>query len=112
MNIDTFTFDDFVFAMGWNADQFSEDGRCELLDEIWCAVLSAIVSNELPTNKEAKDYKERDEIYGLTITLPEKDEINEDSENDSEEDEDEDEKEEDEKLNRKNNHNRTRNKTT
>ena len=70
MNIDTFTFDDFVFAMGWNADQFSEDGRCELLDEIWCAVLSAIVSNELPTNKEAKDYKERDEIYGLTITLP------------------------------------------
>lgn len=98
LNIDTFTFDDFVFAMGWNADQFSEDGRCELLDEIWCAVLSAIVSNELPTNKEAKDYKERDEIYGLTITLPEKDEINEDSENDSEEDEDEDEKEEDEKI--------------
>ena len=45
---------------------------------------------------KAKDYKERDEIYGLTITLPEKDEINEDSENDSEEDEDEDEKEEDE----------------
>ena len=37
----------------------------------------------------------------MTITLPEKDEINEDSENDSEEDEDEDEKEEDEKLNRK-----------
>ena len=50
--------------MGWNADQFSEDGRCELLDEIWCAVLSAIVSNELPTNKKPKIIKKEMKSMG------------------------------------------------
>lgn len=66
LNIDTFTFDDFVCAMGWNDEQLKEDGRCELLDEIWCAVLSLIVSNEIPSTKAASG----DKVHGLQITLP------------------------------------------
>ena len=46
LKLDTFTFDDFLCAMGWNDDQLKEIGRCELLDEIWCAVLGLVVSNE------------------------------------------------------------------
>jgi len=68
LKLDTFTFDDFIYAMGWNYDQFEKIGRCELLDEIWCAVLGAIVSNEVPKNKSLK--LDSDVIYGLQITLP------------------------------------------
>ncbi|KAK6458169.1 uncharacterized protein RJT20DRAFT_126114 [Scheffersomyces xylosifermentans] len=72
LKLDTFTFDDFVFAMGWNLDQFNDLGRCELLDEIWCAVLSAIVSNTVPTPKESAAAKESEKIFGLQINLPNK----------------------------------------
>ncbi|KSA01527.1 uncharacterized protein AC631_02748 [Debaryomyces fabryi] len=68
LKFDTFTFDDFIYAMGWTHDQFEKIGRCELLDEIWCAVLGAIVSNEAPKNKSLK--LDSDVIYGLQITLP------------------------------------------
>ncbi|KAG7663885.1 uncharacterized protein J8A68_002573 [[Candida] subhashii] len=93
LNIDTFTFDDFVYCMGWNLDQYNEMGRCELLDEIWCAVLSAIVSNQIPTNKEAKEAKENEEIFGLNITLPERSRFEKEDD-----EEDEDEKEDDEDV--------------
>lgn len=86
LNIDTFTFDDFVYAMGWNLDQFTELGRCELLDEIWCAILSAIVSNEIPTNKQAKEAKENDEIFGLNIIIPEKSRFESNEEQDADQD--------------------------
>ncbi|KAK7679512.1 hypothetical protein QCA50_017413 [Cerrena zonata] len=56
--------------MGWNHDQFDEIGRCELLDEIWCSVLGAIVSNKLPTGKDKLD---DDEMFGLLIDLPPED---------------------------------------
>lgn len=70
LKIDTFTFDDFIYAMGWSYDQYSDIGRCELLDEIWCSVLGAIVSNKLPSNSEAKEYRDNDEIFGLEVQIP------------------------------------------
>lgn len=66
LKLDTFTFDDFLCAMGWNDDQLKETGRCELLDEIWCAVLGLVVSNEPVLGKNSDDTK----ISGLQITLP------------------------------------------
>lgn len=83
LKLDTFTFDDFIYAMGWTHDQFKRIGRCELLDEIWCAVLGAIVSNEVPKNKSLK--LDSDVIYGLQITLPAEDSyINPPSKDDNE----------------------------
>lgn len=67
LNLDTFTFDDFLYAMSWNTNQFNKSGRCELLDEIWCAVLGAIVSNHIPSAKVVED---AENIYGLQIALP------------------------------------------
>lgn len=67
LKLDTFTFDDFLYAMSWNGDQFNKAGRCELLDEIWCALLGAIVSNQIPSSKIVED---AENIYGLQITLP------------------------------------------
>lgn len=67
LKLDTFTFDDFVCAMSWNLSQYKELGRCVLLDEIWCAVLSGLISNE--SLKKADDPKNRI-IQGLTVTLP------------------------------------------
>lgn len=88
LKLDTFTFDDFLYAMSWNADQFAKLGRCELLDEIWCALLGAILSNHAPS---AKVVENKDNIYGLQIALPinaahlndkkEKDEGEEDDQN-------------------------------
>lgn len=69
LKLDTFTFDDFVYAMSWNAKQLESFGRCELLDEIWCAVLSAIVSNQMPSSKVVVD---SDKIDGLQVILPPK----------------------------------------
>lgn len=66
LKIDTFTFDDFIYAMGWNHTQYTDIGRCDMLDEIWCGVLGACVSS-LPNEKS----KNRD-IPGLLITLPPK----------------------------------------
>lgn len=65
LKLDTFTFDDFLYAMAWNYDQFKGIGRCVLLDEIWCAALGAIVSNEAKTSKQ-------NDIPGLIISLPPK----------------------------------------
>ncbi|KAL6454180.1 ITC1 Imitation switch two complex protein 1 [Candida maltosa Xu316] len=89
LNIDTFTFDDFVYAMGWNYHQFQEDGRCELLDEIWCAMLGAIVSNNKNNTKNVKN--DRD-IEGLAVEIPidPKDQEDEDEDDDEEEEEEED----------------------
>lgn len=67
LKLDTFTFDDFVYAMGWTEEEHDEFGRCELMDEIWCAALGAFVSNELPAQEDDDD----DEIFGLQVTLPE-----------------------------------------
>lgn len=67
LNIDTFTFDDFIYSMGWNFNQYDKYGRCELLDEIWCAVLCAILSSE-PVDKKQK----QDEIVGLLVNIPPK----------------------------------------
>lgn len=69
LKLDTFTFDDFVYAMGWNFNQYNDIGRCELLDEIWCAILGAIVSNENPTQEQLKRSQG---VFGLQITLPPK----------------------------------------
>ncbi|RCK57742.1 Imitation switch two complex protein 1 [Candida viswanathii] len=85
LKIDTFTFDDFVYAMGWNSEQFQEDGQCELLDEVWCAVLGAIVSADGQASKNSKnDY----DIDGLNVDIPEEPK---DDETDEEDIEDEDE---------------------
>lgn len=70
LKLDTFTFDDFICAMNWNKIQFDKIGRCELLDEIWCAVLSAFVSNEIPSSSEEKESESNDEVYGLLISIP------------------------------------------
>lgn len=67
LKLDTFTFDDFIIAMSWNAEQYNNLGRCELLDEIWCAALSGLVSSELPGKKYDPD---SDEVFGLRINLP------------------------------------------
>lgn len=67
LKLDTFTFDDFIIAMSWNAEQYNSLGRCELLDEIWCAALSGLVSNELPGKKYDPD---SDEVFGLRVNLP------------------------------------------
>ncbi|ODV81919.1 uncharacterized protein CANTADRAFT_44339 [Suhomyces tanzawaensis NRRL Y-17324] len=72
LKLDTFTFDDFIYSMGWSLEQFNDIGRCELLDEIWCAVLSAIVSNHPPTIQQSKLAKQNDTIFGLLINLPPK----------------------------------------
>ncbi|KAG7194095.1 uncharacterized protein KQ657_004803 [Scheffersomyces spartinae] len=69
LKLDTFTFDDFVYAMGWNFNQYNEIGRCDLLDEIWCAVLGAIISNENPTQEQLRRTQG---IFGLQISLPPK----------------------------------------
>ena len=69
LKLDTFTFDDFMYAMRWNGEQLEQYGRCELLDEVFCAVLGAIVSNEVP-KKENKPSHDDDQIHGLLITLP------------------------------------------
>lgn len=69
LKIDTFTFDDFIYAMGWNAIQFEKQGRCQLLDEIWCSVLGAIVSNKIPSASESKALDD-DEVYGLMVNIP------------------------------------------
>lgn len=68
LNLDTFTFDDFLCAMSWNAEQFQNIGRCELLDEIWCAVLCGIMSNEQPKKNSNND----ESMSGLLINLPPK----------------------------------------
>ncbi|CAK7894789.1 imitation switch two complex protein 1 [[Candida] anglica] len=73
LKLDTFTFDDFVHAISWNHDQFNEIGRCELLDEIFCAVLSAVVSNEINKKSSSNHDNENendDDIFGLLVTLP------------------------------------------
>lgn len=71
LNLDTFTFDDFLCAMSWNSEQYENLGRCELLDEIWCAALSGIISNEIPTGKDAnRDDSDYENLYGLQVTLP------------------------------------------
>lgn len=69
LKLDTFTYDDFLYAMGWTHDQYTELGRCDLLDEVWCALLGAIVSNKIPTNK---DRIREDEVFGLLVKLPPK----------------------------------------
>lgn len=69
LKIDTFTFDDFIYAMGWNAKQFAKQGRCQLLDEVWCSVLGAIVSNKLPSASESRSLDE-DDVYGLKVNMP------------------------------------------
>lgn len=72
LNLDTFTFDDFMYAIGWNYDQFEEIGRCELLDEMFCAVLGVIVSNETPKKGSRNEDDDEETIPGLLITLPPK----------------------------------------
>lgn len=66
LKLDTFTFDDFICAMSWNSTQYEQIGRCALLDEIWCAVLGGIVSNQRDDDADSDD----DEVYGLQINLP------------------------------------------
>lgn len=68
LKLDTFTFDDFVYAMGWTWEEYEHIGRCELVDEIWCAVLGAFVSKELPTSLDDDD--DDDEVFGLLVNLP------------------------------------------
>lgn len=78
LKIDTFTFDDFLCAMSWNDEQLQNIGRCELLDEIWCAVLGATLSSEVPKKGTSTD----DNILGLQITLPPKGSLFDKSPND------------------------------
>lgn len=67
LHIDTFTFDDFIYSMSWNHQQYEEHGKCDLLDEIWCSVLCAILSND----QTVKKFK-HDEVSGLTVNIPSK----------------------------------------
>lgn len=59
LHLDAITFDDFLIALRWNLEQFKEYGNCELLDELFCAMLGAIILNEDRKNK------------GLMVTIPE-----------------------------------------
>ncbi|CUM62618.1 uncharacterized protein PRCAT00000172001 [Priceomyces carsonii] len=70
LNLDSFTFDDFLYAMGWNLKQFEDHGRCELLDEIWCSVLSAMVSNEPCSEKQTDEAESSGTVPGLLFTIP------------------------------------------
>lgn len=72
LNIDTFTFDDFLYAMGWNQQQYTDYGRSELLDEIWCSVIGAIVSNKTPKTDDIKNARAKGEVFGLNIKVPPK----------------------------------------
>lgn len=76
LHLDAITFDDFVIALRWSLPQFKEFGNCVLLDELFCALLGAIISNEDRKNK------------GLLVTIPE---IENDDDNDENMDEDNDE---------------------
>lgn len=88
LKIDTFTFDDFLVAMCWNSRQLEEIGRCELLDEIWCAVLGAIVSLQLPKHEDSDS--EDEHVFGLQVHLPSRRTV---LDNDSESDEPKEEEE-------------------
>ncbi|ODQ82849.1 hypothetical protein BABINDRAFT_5754 [Babjeviella inositovora NRRL Y-12698] len=50
--LDTFTFDDFITAMKWSQDDLDNEGACELLNEIFCAAIKGVVS-------------ENGEVYGV-----------------------------------------------
>lgn len=69
LKLDTFTFDDFICAMSWTSDQYEEVGRCPLLDEIWCAVLCALITNDVPTQRDIEN-EDDDRIFGLQVNLP------------------------------------------
>ncbi|KAI5964437.1 hypothetical protein KGF57_000929 [Candida theae] len=69
LNIDTFTFDDFITSLNYNLN--TPKSRSTMVDEIYCSLLCKIVSNEMPSAKNAKEAESKDVIYGLNITVPE-----------------------------------------
>lgn len=75
LKLDTFTLDDFIYAMGWNYDQFVNIGRCGLLDEIWCAILNAFVPSQSKNKGNVKN-EDVDNVQ-LLVNLPQ----SEDTEN-------------------------------
>ena len=83
LNIDTFTFDDFITSLNYNLN--TPKLRSTMVDEIYCALLCKIVSNEVPSAKNAKEADSNDTIYGLNITIPQ--ELEEDIVEDDEDDE-------------------------
>ncbi|CAD1813571.1 ATP-utilizing chromatin assembly and remodelling N-terminal family protein [Candida parapsilosis] len=89
LNIDTFTFDDFITSLNYNLN--TPKLRSTMVDEIYCALLCKIVSNEVPSAKNAKEADSNDTIYGLNITIPQ--ELEEDIVEDDEDDEEEKEEE-------------------
>ncbi|KAI5963095.1 uncharacterized protein KGF55_002887 [Candida pseudojiufengensis] len=95
LNIDTFTFDDFISALNYNSIEIESS----MIDEIFCSLLCKFISNEIPSSKDAKLAKENDSIYGLNIALPERVEDDDDEDDDDEEEEEKDqEKKEDHKV--------------
>ncbi|KAI5956877.1 hypothetical protein KGF54_000495 [Candida jiufengensis] len=91
LNIDTFTFDDFISALNYNSIEIGST----MIDEIFCSLLCKIISNEIPNSKESKAAKENESIFGLNITLPE---AIEDDEEEEEIDDSDDEEEENGKV--------------
>lgn len=85
LNIDTFTFDDFITSL--NCNLHTPKLKSTMVDEIYCSLLCKIMSNEMPNAKDAKDAESKDTVYGLNITIPE--ELEEDIEDDEEDDEQE-----------------------
>jgi len=79
--LDSFTFDDFVNALSFEAP----DIECELLNEIHCAVLKQIV----------------DQTGSMQVSLPEFEEEDEDESEDEEEESEEEEEEEEEEVPRR-----------
>ena len=75
LKLDTFTLDDFIYAMGWNYDQFVKIGRCQLLDEIWCAILNAFVPSQSRNKGNVKN--EDEDNFQLLVNLPQNEDIGE-----------------------------------
>ncbi|KAI5952199.1 hypothetical protein CANMA_005075 [Candida margitis] len=89
LNIDTFTFDDFITSLTYNLN--TPKLRSTMVDEIYCSLLCKIVSNEIPSAKDAKEADSNDAIYGLKITIPQQ--LEEDPKEEEEEAEDDNEDE-------------------
>ncbi|KAG5419805.1 hypothetical protein I9W82_001685 [Candida metapsilosis] len=84
LNIDTFTFDDFITSMNYNLN--TPKLKSTMVDEIFCSLLCKIVSNEIPSVKSAKEADSKDIIYGMNITIPEEPEEDVAEEEEEEED--------------------------
>ncbi|KAM0716301.1 hypothetical protein Q7P37_007746 [Cladosporium fusiforme] len=75
--IDSFTFDDFVDAMGFKTE--SENTTCQLLDEAFCAVMKQLVNEngklevnmpKMPEEEEEEEDESDDAVDDSTVSTP------------------------------------------